>query len=253
MEKPIVFKNDQGQQLMGMLHLPKTRNKVPLVMICHGFNGGKTRARFVELGRTLAKNNIALFRFDFTGCGDSEGQFEKTDLFQEIKDLKSAYKFICRQKFIDQKRIGILAESFGAIVATLFIQKHPEIKTLVFLAPGLNQKKLTKLWYKPSELRKWKKQGYFDKDKGRVGLKWLKAIENKDFTHKAEKLKLPILIIQGNKDEAVPVNESKKLFKVLNSPKKIVIIKGGDHIFLRHDIKRKFVQTAMTWFKKYLK
>jgi len=254
METPVIFKNNKGQQLVGILHAPKTKKKVPMVISIHGFAGSKTRLRFAKLGRQLSEKGIALLRFDCAGHGDSEGEFDKVTLSQQVKDLEAAFKFVQRLNFVDKNKIGLLGESFGGIVVTLFALKYPQTKTLVFWAPALNQKiLLTPSWYSPYEIRKWKKQGYIDTDKCRVGIQFLREIENRDFTEEAVKLSIPILIVHGTRDKGVPLKESQKLFKKLIGVKKILIIKGGDHHLERYPIKKKVIAATVNWFLKYLK
>ncbi len=98
MEKPVAFKNKNGKQLIGIFHLPKTKKKVPLVIFCHGFAGTKTRLKYVKLARVLAKSGIASFRFDFEGCGDSEGDFKKITIKREVSDLAAAVRCAILQK-----------------------------------------------------------------------------------------------------------------------------------------------------------
>ena len=252
MEKPVVFKNNKGQQLVGMLHLPKTIRKVPIVIVCHGFHGSKTRTRFVKLGRRLSEQKIALFRFDCAGHGDSEGECRNITLSQELKDLEAAFEYVSKLKAVDRKRIGLLGESFGSIVVTLFALRHPQVKTIVLWAPALNQKLLFPEWYTQYEIRKWKKQGYFDERKYRTGVQFLREVEKKNFVEEAIKLTLPILIVQGTRDDTVPPSESKQLFRKLVGPKKLLMIKGGDHVLERYDVRQKVVRATVSWFEKYL-
>lgn len=253
MEKPIVFKNNLDQQLVGILHWPKTKKKVPLVIVCHGFWASKTRPRFVELGRELEKNNMATLRFDFTGCGDSQGTFIKSDLYQQISDLESAYKFAQHLKFVDKNKIGIYAESFATVVTTLFNNKKAVIKTMILLAPALNQKVLLKNFYSKKELKNCQKNGFFVHEKYLIGQPWIKAVINKDFSLEAKKIKTPTLVIFGDKDDVVPPNESKRIFNLLTSKKKMVVIKNGDHTFQPYFIRKKLINHLVLWFNKYLK
>lgn len=253
MEKPAIFKNKKGKQLVGIFHLPKRKGKFPGVIICHGFNGNKTQRKFVELGRELAKNDIATFRFDFYGSGDSEGNFEKMTIKQEIEDLNCAIKFLRRQKFIDKNKIGLLGHSLGALIATLSASKNSEIKTLVLLAPALNQKALIKDWNTSSQIKKWKKLGYNNTDEFRIGIQYLKETENEDFTEAAKIADVPILIIQGTRDNVIKPLYSKQLFRTLNQIKRLKLIKGGDHNLEEYQVRKKLIEKTVNWFKKYLK
>lgn len=255
MEKFITFKNSRKEKLAGALHIPENiKIKVPAVIICHGFNGTKTQKKFVELGRQLAKNGIAVFRFDFSGCGDSEGDFRRTTIKRETEDIASAYRFLLAQEFIDRNHIGILGHSRGCVVAALFVNQigSGKIKTLVFLAPSFRQKDLIMIWNSPAGIKKWKKQGYLETDSFRVGTDYLKEVKNKDYTGKIEKINLPILIFHGIKDDVVPLAHSRQLFKKLRGPKNLIILKEADHDFERFDARKKVIQISLNWFKKYL-
>ncbi len=237
---------------MGMLHLPKVRRKVPIVIVCHGFHGTKTRTRFVKLGRRLSEQKIALLRFDCAGHGDSEGEFKKVTLGQQFRDLEAAFQYVSRLRTVNKQRIGLLGESFGSILVTLFTLKYPQIKAIVFWAPALNQKSLLLQWHTRYQIRKWKKQGYLDKNTCRVGIQHLMGVEKKNFVEEAVKLTAPILIVHGTKDDVVLPGESKRLFRELVGPKKLLIIKGGKHLLERYDVRQKVIRATSFWFKKYM-
>lgn len=254
MEKFVTFRNNKKENLAGVLHIPVGAKKMPAVIICHGFNGTKTQKKFVELGRALAKNGIVIFRFDFSGCGDSEGDFRKTTIQREMDDLASAYRYLSAQRFIDNNRIGILGHSRGCVVATLFINRigSDKIKTLVLLAPSFRQKDLIRIWNNSAAIKKWRKQGYLDTHSFRVGTDYLNEIENRDYTDEIEKINLPILICHGTKDDVVPLAHSRQLFKKLKRQKRLEILKKADHDFESFDAKKKITQISLIWFGRYL-
>jgi cephalosporin-C deacetylase-like acetyl esterase len=76
-ENSVIFKNKKGEKLIGILTLPKRKGKFPTVMMVHGFAKTKSKRKFVELTRELAKNGIASLGFDFSGCGDQKGNLRK--------------------------------------------------------------------------------------------------------------------------------------------------------------------------------
>ena len=141
-EIPLTFKNKNKKELVGILHLPQ-KEKPPLVLICHGFQKTKTDRKFVFLARELAKAGFAIFRFDFEGCGDSEGDPKEITFLNEVEDLKMAINFVLANSDLNSKNLAIVADSSGAIVASLFAKDHP-VKTLCFWNPAFNQKKLLK-------------------------------------------------------------------------------------------------------------
>jgi len=250
-EKLVVFKNEKGEKLLGILTLPEKRGKSPAVMMVHGFAKTKSERKFVELSRKLAKNGIASLRFDFSGCGDSEGKFEEMRISKEVEELNAAYQRLIKEKRIDKNRIGIFAHSLGTVAACLFQSKYQKVNTLVLAALALNQERLLKKWYKKTEIAKWKKQGYLDTEKFRIGIGYLE--EAVDYTGILSKIKIPSLVLSGKKDEDIPEKFAKESFsKIGAKEKKMIIIKKADHHFESHLGRQKLIALSINWFKKYL-
>lgn len=253
MEKPIIFKNKRDKQLLGILHLLKEEGKFPLVIFCHGFGASKSRYRIVRLCRALAKNNIACFRFDFEGCGDSEGDLKDATLGNEVEDLKSAIDFVLKQKNIDKTKISFVAESFGVLVVLLHLVKTKfSAKTLVFWAPALNQKELIKNWFTKKEIEKWKKQKFITKKEKIMGIDYLKENQDKDYSDLLSKIQTPILIIHGAKDETVPLKFSKNLAKKCRNIK-LKIYPKAEHKFEDYCIQQELIKDTIGWIKKISK
>lgn len=249
-EKSIIIKTPQGEKLWGVLSLPERKGKFPAALIAHGFNGTKSQPKFVKLGRKFAQNGIAVLRFDFSGCGDSEGEFQKMRISQQVKELAAACQFLIKQSRIDEKRIGFLGYSLGALVVCLFQLKKSVAETLVLVAPALDQKDLIKIWCPSEQIRTWRQQGYIDMPKSRMGVQYLN--EAKNYSKIASGITASTLIIHGNKDEDVPLKFSRKLEKVLGGEKKLLVVKKADHNFESYQASRELIRQSLRWFKKYL-
>jgi len=137
-EKLMIFKNKKGEKLLGVLTLPEGKGKFPAVIMVHGFAKTKSERKFVELARVLAENGIASFRFDFSGCGDSEGKFEEMRISKQVEELNSAFQRLKKEKMVDLKRVGIFAHSLGTVIACLFKLKYQKIKCQVLAALALD-------------------------------------------------------------------------------------------------------------------
>jgi len=249
-EKPFLFLNSRNQKLWGVLSLSKGKGKYPGIVICHGFAGTKSQRKFVELARYFAKRKIAVFRFDFSGCGDSEGDFEKMTIGGQAQDLKKAFEAFAKLKRIDKDRVGILGYSLGALISVLFETKYKQAKALILTAPVLNQKDLIKRWYSQYQIRKWKREKYLDKERFRIGVQYLK--ETEDYTKKASEIKIPTLILQGSRDKDVPLKYTKEFFKEVSGKKELKLVRGADHNFESCFAKKELIKNSLNWFKKYL-
>jgi len=250
-EKLITFLNKDKEKLFSILTLPDRNKKVPAVILIHGFAKTKSERKFVELSRELTKNGIVSLRFDFSGCGDSEGKFEKMKISKQVEDLEAAYQRLTEEKRIDKDRIGIFSHSLGTVVACLFQLKYQKIKSLVLAALALDQERLIKNWYKKKEIEEWKRKGYLDTEKFRIGRGYLE--EAIDYTGILPKIKIPTLVLHGRKDEDIPEEIAKESFsKIGAKEKKMKIIGEADHHFESYLARQRLIESSLKWFKKYL-
>jgi alpha/beta superfamily hydrolase len=243
---------NKEKQLIGILHLPKQKNP-PIVIVSHGFDGTKTDRKFVELARTLQKEGIATFRFDFEGCGDSEGKFEEMKIEKEASDLNSALKALSKIRNLNSNKLALVGHSLGAVVATLFIKNFKvPVKTMVFWNQAFNQRELFKIWHKNEEIRKWQKAESLIKGSKKLGNAYFRENKNKDWsTLLSEIPEIPILLIQGEKDEDVPLEFSEKLATTYKNIR-LKILPKADHQFKSYLVRKKLISLSVGWLKKYL-
>jgi len=250
-EKLVIFKNEKGERLWGILTFPEEKGKYPGMIICHGFAATKSRRKYVELARTLAKVGISSLRFDFSGHGDSEGKIEDLSIEKQAEEINSAYQRLIRNPKIAREKIGILGHSLGALAAVLFQVKYRKAKALILVAPAIDQKNLIKKWYTKEQIRLWKKQGYLDTPKGRVGIKYLQDTE-KDYLECLGRIDVPTLIIQGREDEDVPMEYTKEVFERLRYKKKLIIVENVEHHFESKKGIEALISNSLNWLKENL-
>lgn len=249
-EDAIFFLNKNKEKLFGILALPQKGSNFPAVIICHGFGKTKSERKFVDLSRALAKKRMASLRFDFSGQGDSEGDFQKLSIEGQVKDLEAAYNTLCQNKKIDKARIAVLGHSLGALIAVLFQVKCKKAKTLILVSLALHQRGLVQKWYTKEQIALWKKQGYLDIPKGRVGLQYLKEAQSRDWSKIATQIIVPTLILHGRDDKDVSWRYAKDLFTILSGKKKkLEIVPLAEHQFEGFEAKNKLIKICSQWLK----
>ena len=93
METEKVSFQSEGQRISGILHLPESEHP-PCVIASHGLLSSKDTEKYTALGERLAREGLAMLRFDFRGCGESEGRMEESTVSGRIADLGSAIEFV---------------------------------------------------------------------------------------------------------------------------------------------------------------
>jgi dipeptidyl aminopeptidase/acylaminoacyl peptidase len=115
MEQKISFES-AGITLRGTLHVPDGAGSRPAMIQCHGFGGSSSGAGHPELARTLERAGYVVLRFDFRGCGESDGKRGSVICMEEVEDLRNAIGFLEQQPRVDRKRIGLIGASLGGAV-----------------------------------------------------------------------------------------------------------------------------------------
>jgi len=119
MEEQVNFVSD-GLKLSGILHLPEGRaaeERRAAFAVLHGFGSNKDGGGGTAMAKMLAGLGYAALRFDFRGCGESEGERGRVICMEQVKDTRNALSFLATRAEIDLRRIGVVGQSFGAAVA----------------------------------------------------------------------------------------------------------------------------------------
>ena len=243
-------KNVHGEALVGIETQPtEAKEKYPTVILAHGFGAAKEESgMFDDIAKNLAGNGTLVYRFDFSGRGESGGDYMNTSLSKQRDDLKSILDFVKSRPLVNTARVGILGQSFGTPTT---ITLHPGIKSLVLMGSfGHVKDVMMNLFgegYNPSGISTRVKT---DGEVVKLNTVFWSDFENHDILKSIKQVKCPILFIHGSADDIVPVSEMETLFELANEPKEKLIIEGADHGLEPHrGIMNKVV---VDWFKKTL-
>jgi alpha-beta hydrolase superfamily lysophospholipase len=117
MEERISFASD-GLKLSGVLQFPEPRGeRCAAFLVLHGFGSNKDGGGGTTVAKTLARLGYAALRFDFRGCGESEGERGRVICKEQVKDTRNALSYLATRADIHPERIGVVGQSFGAAVA----------------------------------------------------------------------------------------------------------------------------------------
>ena len=115
MEEAVHFKNRQGETLAGTLHLPEPPGPEG-VILGHCFTCSRHTSILRETARKLTERGITALRFDFSGNGQSEGDFINTAYTRHIQEMTQARNFLSGRGIT---RFGLAGHSMGAAIAIL--------------------------------------------------------------------------------------------------------------------------------------
>ena len=222
-------------KIRAVLHTPDTANW-PLVILCHGFLSHKDSSKYRLLAQVFARESIATVRFDFRGCGESEGLLSESSISRRWRDL---------QRVIDQSseledfdgRLGLLGSSLGGYLALLEASHNSKVRCVAVWSTPCHLLDLATRLPEVSPVE-FSQKCYQDLLRVEL-LPRLKNVQR-------------VLIVHGQEDHQVPPAHASRLYEVLNEPKALHILEGADHWFSASERREEAVRLTLEWFGRYL-
>lgn len=252
METPVVFES-KGQQIVGMLHVPNGRGRVPAALLLHGFTGTKseTHRMFVKLSRTLANHGIASLRFDYRGSGDSAGNFEDMTIRSEVADAHEALRYLNNHRRINSRRLALIGMSLGGAIAAFVVgRERARFKSLALWAPVAEGPGILDELSTPEAVAALSQTGITDHDGNLVGVTFIRQFAEMRPLKEVVKTRCPVLLVHGTKDVTVPHQHTEMYEKTLLHHKRIVkkvLIPGADHGFSKHVWEQRAITETVDW------
>ncbi len=228
----IKFSSDEFL-LKGCLHLPPVNNP-SFVIGCHGLFSDKNSPKQIELAQHCNQLNIAYFRFDHRGCGESKAPFEAvTSLDARCTDLKAAANMLkARDDLGDQ--MGLFGSSMGGAVC-LAAARMIQANSIISWAAPIRSADLVQKHADPTGGSDTPfKKNPFDISNPLAGLR-------------------NILIFHGDTDKIVPLPHAEEIYERVRQPKKLVVFPHSDHRMSNPADQQAFLREALLWFQAFLK
>lgn len=228
-----------GLTLRGMEHMPDTANAdnaVPAAILFHGYTGTHIEPHrlFVKISRALEAVGIAAFRFDFTGSGDSDGDFEEMTASGEIRDAKAILAMVKADPRIRSEAVNLIGLSMGGFIAGVTAGDMPgDVDKLVLLAAAGNFRDL--VGYARQHLGVDANASVYDDNGNLVGRCLYDDVIHIDGFERAKPFQGPVLLVHGTNDASVPYEVSLQYQReVYGDRAELHLMEGADHTFNNH-------------------
>lgn len=244
MQQKLFFTNSKGDKLCGLLSNPTNDKTQKIVIICHGFASNKNSPNFITMSEEFDKLGISTFRIDVYGHGESEGDFAKITITEAVNDILQAIQFLKNQGY---SKIGLIGSSFGGISSIMVASQTKDLFALALKSPVSNYEEVEKIKYSNKELTDWEQRGwiYYPNREGqklRLNYSFLEDFKNNNGYEAAPRIEIPTLIVHGDKDTIVPIEQSIKTSKLIKNCK-LKIIEGADHIYTDPENAKEMIKT----------
>ncbi len=223
----VVVKAPAGHTLAGTLTLPKSASRAKPVGAIVTVTGSGPQDRdeniglpgfrpFRQLADSLARRGIAVLRMDDRGTGASGGTFKGSTSADFAEDVRAGLAYLRTRPEIQADRLGVLGHSEGAIIAPMVAEKEPTLRAIVLLA-GIAQPGRTALHFQMKNQIEHNTKLTPDMRDSQIAEipkkidamaaadPWMKFFLTHDPTATMRRVKTPVLILTGSRDQqAVP-------------------------------------------------
>lgn len=235
---------DNGERhIYGVLSKPThTTGKQPVAIISHGFNGTHHFGR--NYFKPLNELGYQVYTFDFA-CGSvnsrSDNNTMEMSILDEQSDLEAIVRYFKQQPDVDPNRIVLIGESQGGLVTALTAAAMPkEISRAILIYPALcipdnwtarypnvsDIPDTTRLWNVP------------------MGRRFFTEVREIDVFKRIGKYKNPVLIVQGDRDAIVSMEDSERAVELYKDAR-LHVIPGAGHGFKPHELHEALEQIVL--------
>ncbi len=247
----VVFPNSRGQNLAARLDLPADREPMAYALFAHCFTCTKNLKAVVHINRALAGQGIAVLRFDFTGLGESEGEFEETNFSTNVEDLVSAARYLETHFEAPKLLIGHSLGGSAVLRAAEHIPSSVAVSTIAAPAEVSDVRRAL-----GSSLDVIAREGVADVNLAgrtfKITKQFVDDLEHTRMERSIRSLQRALLVFHSPIDEIVSIKNALQIFEQADYPKSFVSLDGADHLLGRREDSLYVASILAAWSGKYL-
>lgn len=227
----VTFPGSAGT-LSGNLQIPDGAPKGS-VLLAHCFTCSKSLKVTRQLATGIEDGGYGVLRFDFTGLGESEGDFADTTVTTNVADLEYA------ATYLDGRGLGpcaMVGHSLGGAATLLAAGNLPQARAVVAVASPSGPEHVKHLFRErdiDAALASGRATVSIAGREFEISASFFRDLERHATAERIARLERPLLVVHGTGDHVVPIEEGERIFQAAGQPKWFAAIPGADHLFAR--------------------
>lgn len=228
--------DDDGIRLHAKLDMPEgiqEGEKCPLVIVIHGFTGHMEERHIIAVSECINSVGFASLRVEMYGHGQSEGKFEDHTLYKWVTNALAVVDYAKTLDFVSD--LYLCGHSQGGLLTMLIGgMRADDFKAIIPLSPawmipdGAREGSLLGNSFDPCHIPDLLESGPL-----RLNGNYIRVAQTIHPEEEIQRYHGPVLIVQGDRDEAVPLEYAKKAEQLYENAK-LVIVPGDTHCFDHH-------------------
>ena len=246
----ITFPGHSGAELSARLDLPEGPH-LATALFAHCFTCGKDVIAARRIAARLAAMGIAVLRFDFTGLGQSGGDFAETGFLSNVADLGAAADWLAGRKMAHALLIG---HSLGGAAVLKAAAAIASVRAVVTIGAPFDPAHVTHNF--AGALDRIAAEGSAEVDLGgrpiRVGQTLIEEVAAENLAPAIAGLKRALLVMHAPRDSVVGIDNATEIFKTAKHPKSFVTLDDADHLVSRPADADYAAEVIAAWAARYL-
>lgn len=248
--RKISFKGSQGAELSARIDEPEGGINKGTILFAHCFTCSKNLKAIGHISRALTEEGIGVFRFDFTGLGESEGDFSDTNFSSNIEDLVAASEYM--KKEWESPRM-LMGHSLGGAAVLQASHMIDSIEAVTTVAAPCNPDHVTNLLLDKKEEIEKKGEATVQLA-GRpfkIKKQFLDDLEAQNMDGIIKNLDKPLLIFHSPIDKTVGIDNAAHIYKMAKHPKSFISLDDADHLLSNEEDARYVGSVTAAWVHRY--
>jgi len=247
----VKFYNKNGYQLSARIELPVNQHPHTFAIFAHCFTCTKNLPAVRHISRALIKEGIALLRFDFTGLGESEGDFADTNFSTNLNDIYATADFLKENYQAPEILVG---HSLGG---SAMLHAACQIESVVAVATvGAPYNPIHVHHLFSDNLEEIDAEGQAKVNIGgrpfMVKKQFLDDLQNHSPFEKLRNLRKAVLVLHSPQDRTVEIENAAKIYSAAFHPKSFVSLDGADHLLSKKEDALYTGDMIAAWAKRYI-
>jgi uncharacterized OsmC-like protein/pimeloyl-ACP methyl ester carboxylesterase len=246
----VEFAGTFGDKLAARLELPSGAPRA-FALFAHCFSCSKDILAAGRISRRLAGAGIAVLRFDFTGLGNSEGDFANTNFSSNIDDLVRAAEFLTAEHSAPAILIG---HSLGGAAVIAAAHRIASVKAIVTIGAPADADHVTAQF--SDSVETIREHGEAEVSLGgrpfTIKKQFLDDIDGRMLEQSLSELKRSVLICHSPVDATVGVENASRLFTAAKHPKSFLSLDDADHLLSRTEDADHVADVVSAWVERYV-
>ncbi|ODS91471.1 MAG: osmotically inducible protein C [Comamonas sp. SCN 65-56] len=247
---PITFPNAHGTRLAGRLDQPEDAPR-GWALFAHCFTCSKDSRAAVFIARALVESGFGVLRFDFTGLGESAGDFAETHFSSNVDDLVAAADWLRARHGAPALVIG---HSLGGAAILAAGARIPDAKAFATIGAPFEPGHVTHNF--GAQLQTIETEGRATVQLGgrafTIDRAFLDDVRGQRQAERIRALRRPLMVLHSPIDTTVDISNASGIFQAAMHPKSFVSLDDADHLLSRQEDARYAASVIAAWAARYL-